>query len=1252
MALAQNSKQEFSIVWDGNQLYGNSILPTGKLIFHDAQNDYLPVVEFLLDHNNIDQLGISILAWEPCSEIENKSLSTLGFSQYDIKTDIHTRTDRGIQHSYLSTIPIIADSTEDGAFLKITKFSVVFKVKAKQEVNSAPNGLRTSSINESVLAEGAWFKMATWKEGMYIIDRNRLTQMGINAASIDPRKIKIYGNGGGMLPQKNSDSRPEDLVENAIYVHGETDGRFDQGDYILFYGQDAHQHHLLESGDVYYEHNVYSDSVYYFLTVSNEYGKRIQPQESVAGTYPVIEAFDAYAIHKAELEKPTTIPSGRHWFGERFDGVLSRSFNFDFPNTLAGENGTAWVAVMAQSNQSTSFDVSLNNQNAGNISMLPISQNIYTLRGTQKIQKFDFSTTASTQQNVGLTFNRAGNPSRGFLDYLIVKVPRKLQVSGNELIFSATNSLSYGMSTYRISNATANMNIWDITDPLSPESVSISLNGNQAEFNSPGDTLRKFIAFHGQNFTAPTFAGTVSNQNLRGARVPNFLIVCHPLFLSAANRLAVHRNQHDGLDVLIVTPQQIYNEFSSGALDVSAIRDFVRHLYKKDASGKFQNVLLFGKTSFDFKGRPNTSTNFVPSYGSRNSLHPIESYSSDDYFAFLDDDEGEWIESRAGDHLMDIGIGRLPVKTPQEAENVVDKIIKYSTDPQNMGNWRNNIAFVAEDGDANIHQRDADKLATHIDTAFAWMNIKKIYIDAFPQIITGSRTIAPRVNEALNKAVEEGSLIINYTGHGSNSRWANQTILDIPSILSWKNGSMLPFFVTATCEFGQHDSPNISGAEHMVLHPYGGAIGILTAARPVYSNTNFQLNQAFVKNAFEKENGKTMDLGAIYRLTKNNSLNGPVNRNFVLLGDPSMKLLTPQSNIVIEYGEDEEIKNPGDTLQALSLVTVRGFVADEAGEIISNFNGLLSATVHDKQNRIRTLGFRSPVMSYLQWDQLLFKGDVSVHDGRFTLRFMVPKNISYQTGEGKLSMFAVANDKQSDAAGAERRFVIGGTNPEAETDNTPPEIELYINDTSFVSGGITKSEPLLLAKLFDVNGINITDAGLGQGLNASLNNGNAFSVNNYFSSEKDSYQQGWLRYPMGKLEAGRHTVQLQAWDTHLNFNTSEIEFIVVDDENIAIKNLINYPNPVYDYTYFSFEHNRSGDNLDLQIDIVSANGQLVKTIYGEINNSPGRIEDLEWDARNNSGAKLDAGIYIFRLYLRSLTDGAKMIVNKKLVIIN
>ncbi|MDN5201536.1 type IX secretion system sortase PorU [Fulvivirgaceae bacterium BMA10] len=1151
--------------------------------------------------------------------------------------------------TYIEIPPVIYDSTLDIP-LKLVSFDIKYKKTGQ------PQERRETEQISSVLADGDWFKFGVTKDGVHKVDYATLNSTGISMATLDPRKIRIFGNGGAMLPQSNSVSRQEDLTENAIFVSGEDDGSFDQNDYILFYTKGPHQFKYNSDKDNFdYEHNIYSDTAYYFLNVGNENGLRIQNQENAGNNHPSISTYDFHIAHKNTLENK--LRSGRVWYGERFK-TADQSFDFAIPEMTGGANFKLEVSTMSYKSfdNNSSFNITLNSLTLGEQSFLAVASGQYSLKGRNQTDTFIANTNSIGDLNnakVTLTFTPSTNSeSLGYLNYLSINVKRNLKLYDNQTLFRSVESLGNAHSTFQISNVNVNTKIWDVTDPYEPKSQIFSIQANTATFGAETSSLKEFSVFN-EDVSLADFFHKIDNQDLHGGGSANLIIIADNSLYSEAERLANFRSSNDGLTVKVVDIQKVYNEFSSGSQDISAIRDYMKYLYETGSgANELKYLLLFGDSSYDYKDVLEGNANKIPIYESRNSLHPTSTYSSDDYFGFLDDDEGEWTENPSENYLMDIGVGRLPVNNPEEARIVVNKLIHYGSSRSTLGSWRNEIYLSADDGDNNKHQQDAEKLAEIVESNYPQFNINKIYLDAFNQEKTPTGEISTGFEEAIDNAVNRGALIINYTGHGGEVQLAQEDVLNTATIKSWKNYDRLPVFVTATCEFGRHDDPLLrSGAEELLLNPNGGAIAMVTTSRPVFSGSNLLLNKAFYNAVFEQADGEYPRLGDVIMSTKNNSLDNNKNRNFSLLGDPSMQLNYPKRAARITEINGRPV-GEADTLKALNKITLSGAVFDQGDSKITDYTGILYATVFDKKTTIETIGSDGPSMVYEERNNIIYRGRVSVANGDFSLEFIVPKNISYLIDSGKVSLYTENLENLIDGNGANIDLKIGGSSKIIGSDNNPPEIKLYMEDTLFVSGGSVSSNTLLLVNLRDESGINISSAGLGQDITATLDQKTTFILNEFYQTDLDSFQSGWIAFPINGLEKGEHSIKLKAWDTYNNSNEAEIRFVVSDENLIKLKEVSNYPNPLSTHTNFTIRHNRVGESLDITIEIFSIKGQLVTKIQRRIDNSNGSINTIEWDGRRDNGEKLGNGLYVYKVFVTSLLDGAKNQQFQKLVIIN
>ncbi|MCU0339662.1 MAG: type IX secretion system sortase PorU [Spirosomaceae bacterium] len=1074
--------------------------------------------------------------------------------------------------------------------------------------------------------------------GVYKIDANFLKKVGIDPTQINPRNLRLYGNGGVMLPQANAVGRPQDLIENAVLVKGEADGKFDESDALWFYGQSPHEvRYNATQKRLEHQLNPYSDTTFYFLQIADRQGLRIQLQKS-GNSGATLNSFDDYLYQESELYN--RIQSGREWWGAYFGTQTRQEFTADVNGLLPNSPALLTVATVAAAQVETKFSVVLNGQALGSQSMATVSTFRYDSKGQRTQKSYETTVSANTTRlALAFTFDKAGQSNAdGYLDFFGVQVKRNLQLYDKTTVFQNLSSLSQDSVRYTIAQADAQMQLWDVTDPLRPREQQFRLNGTDAIFGAAGRSLRRFAVFLENHLQEPVSVQPVANQNLRAMATPNLLIVTPARWWRQAQRLAGFRSQNDGLSVQVVTLPQVFNEFSSGRLDPTAIRDFVRHIFQKQPN-TLQYLLLFGDATYDYKNIFKAFSNkelasFVPTYESRESAHPVLSFSSDDYFGFLETDEGEWEENFTGNHTLDIGVGRLPVKSDTEAETVVNKIIRYAA-PRTHGPWRQRVAFVADDGDNNLHQQDAEELSKIIAQNAPQYDLRKVYVDAFPIVQTPLKR-APKVNEAVDKNINEGVLVMNYTGHGGVSVWADEQIVTLQDLLNWRSIDNMPLVVTATCEFGRYDNPaEVSGAEVAVLNPRGGAIAMLTTARPVYASTNFLLNDAFYRTLFRPINGQMPRLGDVMRLTKNQSFSGVFNRNFTLLGDPSLRL---------NYADLQVNISTTDTLKAGRLVRFGGEIVQN-NQLKADFNGTATVTVFGQNNTRKTLGQDGSPISYQAYNQKLFEGKVSVKQGKLTVLFVVPKEISTTLGFGRVQVYALSTDSLMDAMGANNRVVVGGVEPNNNNDAKPPNLNLYLNDENFVDGSTTDENPVLMAQLLDENGLNVY-----KNMVVSLNDTFSVVVNDYFTANKDDYQRGTLRFPFQKLPEGMYDLRLQVFDTYNNSSTGTLKFKVSPQANV-LKNVTIYPNPLVETAVFQAELYSEGDDVEIQTQIFDLSGRLIKTHTETFYNADSSLQVYRWDGTNIRNSNVTNGLYLCQITARSLTKNQQNSTVRKLMLL-
>ena len=1109
--------------------------------------------------------------------------------------------------------------------------------------------------DNSKLAIGSWYRFQVAREGVYKLDQAFLQQLGIPTAGLASDRINVYGNHAGVLPTENAELPPTDLLCNAIEVVDGGDGQFDANDHILFYASGPDDW-AWSPGLQRFVHtkNTYTDSATYFIGLDVEPAKRIAAVELSAD--PFTDEVTAFTDRQfIDRDLVNLLKSGRTWYGETYDLTTTYNYSFQTPFLRSGEQACLVVDVLSRTigvGNSSQWQLNVAGQgftfNDAGVSGSYAGTYADTSRRT-----FCFNASGSSLP-ITVTFNKSDPiSSLGWLNYLELNARRDLNMTGDQLVFRDPATVGAGrIGEFVLEQAGAVARIWEVTDPTNVGRVDATTSGSQKRFRVATEELRQFIAFRNSGYLQPTAVGPVAPQDLHATPTPTeMVIVCPPQFWSEAARLA-ERRADEGLSVVMVTPQQIYNEFSSGQRDATAIKRYMKLLYDRagtDSTLFPRYLLLFGDGSFNNYNLAEGNQNWIPSFQSVNSWVPSSCYTSDDYYCLLDDAEGEALSD-----IVDVGVGRIPVSNVTQAREMVDKILKYDqlllTSAQGSScatgsdgganDWRNWVLFASDDqsGDGfegTIHMLYSDELANTVEQEQPCLNLAKVYMDAYVQESTPGGQRYPEAEVALRDRVQKGLLLVNYIGHGGEVGWAHERFLDIQTILGWSNLERLPLFMTATCEFTRWDDPTrTSAGEFVLLNPNGGGIGLMTTTRIAYSGANQALARRFFQHVFETvdEQGRAERFGDIYRRTKADvSTQGTNYRNFCLLGDPSIRLAMARKDARITAVTDT-LGNPVDTMKALATVRIKGEVVDEQGQVLTDFNGVVVPTVFDKESNVSTLANDGgQPFNYQLRRNIIHRGKATVTNGQFEFTFVVPKDINYQVGPGRISVYA--ESASTNACGYDNDRNVGSTDPNAPVDEAGPRIDLFMNDERFVPGGTTNEDPLLLAKLFDDNGINTLGSSIGHDLTAVIdgNTEAAIVLNDVYEADLNTYRSGQVRYRLNDLSEGAHTLELKAWDVHNNSSVRSIDFVVAPSAELALEHVLNYPNPFTTRTEFYFEHNRPCGELDVRLQVFTVAGRLVKTLARRLQCEGFRSEPLAWDGLDDQGDKLGRGVYVYRL---------------------
>ncbi|WP_436485158.1 type IX secretion system sortase PorU [Chitinophaga sp. ARDCPP14] len=1110
----------------------------------------------------------------------------------------------------------------------------------------AQSSLRQYKKN-SVLASGNWYKIGISAPGIYKIDVTFLQSMGITGLS--SAGLRLFGTGGQMLAEPNPAPRYDDLPEVALHVEDGGDGVLNGSDYALFYAPGPHRWLYNSSTKTFtHQRNLYADTAWYYITTGGT-GLRVAAGDEPAGATPEY-TFDYHDFY--ERDSLNFLNSGKQWWGQEFSKVvgLTRSYRFNLPSP--GE-GKVWVSMRASARSSvgSNFNATINKLPAvTNMYLLPVTGNIFEGVATAAAATGG-ADAGQPELEIGVEFLPGNINDKGWLDYLEVQARCKPVIPATGMLdFRSTRYAGSGQpSRFAVHNANTQTYIWDVTDPLNPVVMKTTLQGDSLLFTGKNDRLHEYIAFRTAAAGKPDFAGTVPNQDLHGQGPADMLIITTRALLPQAERLAAMHRAADQLSVQVAIIDQVYQEFASGTPDPTAVRDYVKMFYDRGPAPRY--LLLFGAASYDYRQRVKNNTNDIPSWQSEASLDAIRSYVSDDYFGILKD-EGD-VTGTAKPDLLDIGIGRIPARNETEARLAVDKILRYRQ-PAAFGAWRNQVTLLADDEDDNLHFDDAEKMGTILSGDAKLLNTDKIYEDAYPQETGSSGPVYPEVNKAIALKINKGTLVLNYTGHGSNSRLAAENIMDAGSIADWHNENKLPLFITATCDFAPYDDPGITSLGHKILLQHtGGAIALMTTTRAVFSASNQLMNANYLKVAFTSlADGRMPSLGAAAMLAKNltysSSGDAVNNRKFQLLGDPALSLAFPTYRVITDSINGRAAAGQPDTVKGLGLYTVKGHIEDAQGNPVPAYNGIMYTTVYDQPALLKTRGndAGSQVAGYKLQRNLLFQGTQTVNGGRFSFTFVAPGDIREGDGRGKISYYT-SNDQQ-DGNGYFDNFTTGGQVVPPVADVSGPTINAWLDSRSFRSGDITGPDPLLIVDLADSSGINISGNNELYLLTAILDSTEYIVLNDYFGASLDSYKKGNVLFPLKGLSTGEHRITIKAWDSRNNGAATTIYFKVADQGVLTVDEVRNFPNPFHDVTRFSFLHNRQGEELELTLQVFTLGGKLVKTMRSTIISTAGRFEGMPWDGRNDSGAKLSSGLYVYRITIKTSTGmkikGGKLVL--------
>ncbi len=1114
--------------------------------------------------------------------------------------------------------------------------------------------LRNLTVSNSVMNSGDWYRIelpdngSGSSDGIYKMTKSFFSNAGIDLSNIDPRTIKMYGNGGEMLSPNLSDPRPSDITEIKIFVNNETSGHFTDNDFILFYGKSVNDW-AYDSSSHLFTHvlNTYSASNYYWIRLNTPgNGIRIQQVPSQNTNALIPSSYTEKLFTEPEISNLNS--EGNVWLSQG----ISNGQPFTWNNTLIGvENNTnIWYRIKPASrvfgDEGYSDYMNLREDNSimsdkhypmGTISngygdWIWTDTTSFYINSSQK--------TNGEQSSLKATFYTNDPGGQGYIDWMEIQYRRRLNSVTNDYIRIIDTNRNAQNVEYNVSPFSNNqVNVFDASDQANVSMITpLSTDPNDVKFQKIQTSVSKYFVIGPNGYKTPSNISQRSpNQNLHGiADGADFIIISYKDFIPAANRLKAKRegvgpNDPNYLKTMVIDVQQIYNEFSGGVLDPVAIRDLLKYAYE-NWTIKPSYACFLGDGGFDYKNHISQSGNYIPTFEySDPNINQVNGYTSDDFFALIE----------GNDAIIDIAHGRIPAKSLDEANGYMDKIDCYE-DGHFNGLWKDKIVYVADDGwigggvDDGSQHTDQSEMLANTFTPLAFQQ-NKIYLIAYPPVITPQGRRKPAVNADIIKYINDGCIGMNWVGHGAPDVWAHEYVLERDvAITQLTNNCEYPFLTVASCDFGKFDNPSeVSGAELFTMAPHKGTIGCLSATRPTYGQLNSDFNNTFWSFLYYDRDTLLLQdrLGTAVFRTKQIKYDQN-SAKFNLLCDPTTRDQFPRFLSRI----DSIVGLSNDTMRALSKIKIYGSIMHPDSSLWNDYNGKIYMIVYDVMKHITIVDELGFIFNFNLPGGTIYSGNQTIKNGVWSMQYIVPKDLSYQNSNGKLIDYFY--NGLYDGHNYFNNFIVGGIDPDAAIDTTGPRITLYLNNSSFRSGDIVDENFTLLADMFDLSGINTTGT-IGHKIQATLNNdvNNQLDLTPYYNSDT-TYQVGHLSYNFHGMAPGRYNLKLRAWDTYNNPSEVSIDFTVSLSASLSVMNVYNFPNPFKDKTVFTFQHNYPNP-INVKIKIYTVAGRLIKEIDQPAISD--KFVAIPWDGHDADGDRLSNGIYIYKLTVE--TGNGNTVIN-------
>lgn len=1126
-------------------------------------------------------------------------------------------------HMLVDFLPLVS---RDGVIYRVASYTI--KLHKSPYLAFARKQLpQRVYADHSAFVERRFVKVKVSGTGVHRITEADLRGMGFE----HPERVAVYGYGGNLLSNSFGKHPGDDVPPAPMRRVGKD---------ILFYARGTV--HWEMRNDVFTRvQNFYANDAYYFLAETEENVNPVQETAATGEAEQVLEVSDAYALYERDQFSWST--TGRELYDSENLGITKNGrYTFSLPG-ITGQGGTVLLAFSSKAPVVRELRVQVNGQQVGVRGLSVVGEGEKYRKAVEEI--FQFSWTGENKENTTVGLSYSGHEP-AMLNYLILNYKKRLKLTGNSLDFRSRESVNRA-TRFVVDGADANTEIWDVTSSGEMQLLKGKLEGSRLSVTVPAGGLREFVAVNtaAKDFMRVQPVGEVAPQDLHALRGVEMVILTPEIWKKEADRLAKAHEEVDGMKVAVVTSNQVYNEFSSGTPDVTAYRRLMKMLYDRAQvpEERPKYLLLFGDCAYDnrmvsneWRGR--NPDEYLLGYQSENSVSETESYMSDDYIGMLDDGEGEKLSK----DILDIGIGRFPVRTAQDAKVVVDKTIDYMKN-EHGGEWKRTVCYMSDDADTGnssangAFMEEANYLAQLAEKAYPNGVVKRLLPDVYKYESTATGGTYPEMKRLMFKYLKDGLLVLNYTGHSNTTSWSVENLLTMDDIANLKS-EHLALWVTASCEFTRMDALNPSGGELVMVLPGGGAIALVSTTRVVYDSPNQAFNNLLTEQMYKLENGKAQRLGDIFRKTKAglagaSSFVNTNKMNFVLIGDPALRLGVPNYGVQVDEVNAAEVD--GQTvLQAGGMVTVKGHVLTPDGQLDESFEGTVHPLVFDSKEEVSTLDAKgSGVITYEEFSKVLFNSVDSVKNGRFELNFPVPLDIKYSNEQGRMNLFAFSADKR-EACGVYDSFIVGGTSDQISDNAEGPKVSVYLNEPDFEWGGKVNETPYFVATLEDEDGINTVGNGIGHDLTLVIDGNLTYPLNEYYVPETGSYKKGKVAFSIPELTEGKHRLEFRSWDILNNSSLTKLEFEVVKGLRPKLFDVTVTESPARESTTFVLQHNRPESVVQVEILVYDFAGHIVWKHQAE-----GLPEDgyyrVDWNLLTSGGQRLVPGVYVYRASLSS-----------------